>query len=116
MKYDKSAANLRVADPCTVFPHAEPRAVTSQVRQGRCPEASRKPCPVKILAAGRQLGRAANWGQRAATHNDALHGHSAARGTGDLDRWPSIRIVCTAGTDWNVRACRRVRNGHGVQK
>ena len=22
----------------------------------------------------------------------------------DLDRWPSIRIVCTAGPDWNLRA------------
>jgi len=56
----------------------------SQVRRGRCQEASRKPCSVRTLAAGRQLGRAANWGQQAATHNDALHDHPAARGTGDL--------------------------------
>jgi hypothetical protein len=41
-------------------PQAEPRTVTSQVRQGRRPEASRRPCPVKILATGRQLGRVAN--------------------------------------------------------
>src|ERR1035441_5529540 len=35
----------------------------------------------------------------------------------DLDRWPSNRIVCTAGADWNVRArVQRFRNGPGGRK
>lgn len=46
--------------PTEGVPQAEPRTVTSQVRRGRRPEASRRPCPVKILATGRQLGRVAN--------------------------------------------------------
>src|ERR1039458_9548047 len=37
----------------------EPRAVTAQVRQGRCSEASRMPRPLKIPAPGRQTERAA---------------------------------------------------------
>jgi len=42
------------------LPEVEPRSVTSQVRHGLDPEASRRTRPVKILAPGRQLGRVAN--------------------------------------------------------
>ena len=39
------------------FPQAQPHAGTGHVSQGRCPEASRMPRPMMILAGERQLGQ-----------------------------------------------------------